>query len=71
MFKKRKPQPKDAFEHPESNEELLEEQPAKDEEELPLSAFTGEPFDPEWAVRLHGRRRRSAPDPSIISKVWR
>lgn len=61
MFGKRKAQPKDEHEQPEIKQD---EQP--EDEELPISPFTGEPYDPEWMAQ-----RPPKANPSIISKVYK
>lgn len=61
MFKRKETQPKTEFEHPEIDQD---EQLAN--EELPISPFTGETYDPEWMAR-----RPYKANPSIISNVWK
>ena len=60
MFGK-KAQPKDEHEQPEISQD----------EELPISPFTGEPYDPEWLANGKPFCRQYEADPSIISKVKR
>ena len=61
MFRKRAPQPKEAFEQPVSDESQA--QITEEETELHLPPYTREETtQPGW---------RPAPNPSIISKEWR
>lgn len=61
MFKRKETQPKTEFEQPEISQD---ERP--DDEKLPISPFTGGPYDPEWMAR-----RLYKANPSIISEVWK
>lgn len=76
---RRSAQPKDAYEQPGV---VVEEVPEQDAEPLPISPFTGEPYDPAWGQqiiplnerllgRLDGSPYRPKANPSIISTVWK
>lgn len=67
MFgKKQQAQPKSEFEQPlVIIEEVFKEEPSQSD--LPISPYTGEPYDPAWGTRVRGPKA----NPSIISKVWK
>ena len=65
-FLRKQPCPKDEFEQPTSVQQEMQE--------LPVSPFTGEEYDPEWGYLFTGGRplmRAPKANLEIISKVWK